>query len=180
MLQPGSKLVAKAGGLHNFIQRPLPIITDSGGFQVFSLAYGGVANELKSQGRKKHDGSVLKISEEGVIFRSYRDGQKFMLTPESSIEAQKDLGADIIIPLDELPPYHIDGKKLRDSFERTHRWMLRSLDTHLKDPRKQAIYAVVHGGVDSELRKQSCQIPSSCSAPSPPSPSGWCASACAR
>ena len=85
----------------------MPIITDSGGFQVFSLAYGSVADELKSRGKKKQDGHVLKINEEGVLFRSYRDGAKVLLTPESSILAQKDLGADIIIPFDELPPYHI-------------------------------------------------------------------------
>jgi queuine tRNA-ribosyltransferase len=106
LLQPGKEVIRNAGGLHTFINRKLPIITDSGGFQVFSLAYGSVANELKSRGTKQADGSVLKISEEGVLFRSYRDGSKLLLTPESSIEAQKDLGADIIIPLDELPPYH--------------------------------------------------------------------------
>lgn len=104
LLQPGTDVVKKAGGLHEFIHRKGPIITDSGGFQVFSLAYGSVANELKSRGTKKHDGSVLKITEEGVRFRSYRDGKVIFLTPESSILEQKDLGADIIIPLDELPP----------------------------------------------------------------------------
>ena len=107
LLQPGTEIVRQAGGLHSFINRQLPIITDSGGFQVFSLAYGSVADELKSRGTKKQGGSVLKITEDGVLFRSYRDGQKVLLTPESSIKAQKDLGADIIIPFDELPPYHI-------------------------------------------------------------------------
>src|ERR1700691_5512889 len=121
LMQPGTEVVRDGGGIHNFIKRQLPIITDSGGFQVFSLAYGSVANELKSRGTKKTDGTVLKISEEGVLFRSYRDGAKVLLTPESSIAAQKDLGADIIIPLDELPPYHIDPTVLRRSLERTHR-----------------------------------------------------------
>jgi queuine tRNA-ribosyltransferase len=93
LLQPGTEVVKKAGGLHKFIHRQLPIITDSGGFQVFSLAYGSVADELKSRGTKKQDGMVIKITEEGVLFRSYRDGKKVFLTPESSIEAQKDLGA---------------------------------------------------------------------------------------
>ncbi len=158
MLQPGSKLIQKAGGLHQFINRNLPLITDSGGFQVFSLAYGGVANELKSQGNKQQDGGVLKTDEEGVVFRSYRDGQKIQLTPESSVLAQKEIGADIIIPFDELPPYHIDDKKLKASFDRTHRWELRSLQTHLDNPQNQAMYAVVHGGVDPDLRKQSCHI----------------------
>ncbi len=110
LLQPGTDIVRKAGGLHHFINRSMPIITDSGGFQVFSLAYGSVADELKSRGTKKQDDSVLKISEEGVVFRSYRDGSKILLTPESSILAQKDLGADIIIPFDELPPVPYESK----------------------------------------------------------------------
>src|SRR5579872_3600142 len=154
LLQPGTKVVRQAGGLHQFIHRNLPIITDSGGFQVFSLAYGGVANELKSRGTKKNDGSVLKIDEEGVLFRSYRDGTKMLLTPETSIAAQKDLGADIIIPFDELPPYHIDHKALIQSLHRTHRWEKRSLDAHLHNPRNQAMYSVIHGGIDKNLRKE--------------------------
>src|SRR5262245_460459 len=158
MLQPGTETVKKAGGLHRFIQRQLPIITDSGGFQVFSLAYGSVADELKSRGTKKQGGSVLKITEEGVLFRSYRDGAKVMLTPESSISAQKDLGADIIIPFDELPPYHISEDALKDSLARTHRWEQRSLEAHLKNPQGQAIYGVVHGGIDLALRKESCDF----------------------
>jgi queuine tRNA-ribosyltransferase len=158
MLQPGSKVIQQAGGLHKFINRKQPIITDSGGFQVFSLAYGSVASELKSSGMKKHDGSVLKISEDGVLFRSYRNGEKFLLTPETSIQAQKELGADIIIPFDELPPYHVDPAYLRRSLDRTHRWEKRSLDEHLKNPNDQAIYAVVHGGVDAALRKKSAEV----------------------
>lgn len=158
LLQPGPDVVARAGGLHKFINRTMPIITDSGGFQVFSLAYGSVADELKSKGMKKQDGHVLKISEDGVKFRSYRDGKLVFLTPESSIQTQKALGADIIIPLDELPPYHIGSDKLKQSFERTHRWEERSLNEHLKKPNGQAMYAVIHGGVDPELRAKSCEI----------------------
>ena len=156
LLQPGTQLVRQAGGLHRYINRDLPIITDSGGFQVFSLAYGSVADELKSRGVKKQGGHVLKISEEGVLFRSYRDGAKVMLTPESSIAAQKELGADIIIAFDELPPYHIDPVALKQSLERTHRWEERSLIAHLANPQNQALYAVVHGGVDHDLRRKSC------------------------
>lgn len=158
LLQPGTEVVKKAGGLHAFINRKLPIITDSGGFQVFSLAYGSVADELKSRGLKKQEGSVIKISEEGVLFRSYRNGSKVMLTPESSIQAQKDLGADIIIPFDELPPYHIAPDALSQSLARTHRWEQRSLEAHLKNPQEQAMYAVIHGGVNLELRKSSCEF----------------------
>ncbi|MES2345005.1 MAG: tRNA guanosine(34) transglycosylase Tgt [Chlamydiota bacterium] len=156
LLQPGTEIVRKAGGLHSFIHRKMPLITDSGGFQVFSLAYGSVADELKSRGTKKTGGSVVKITEEGVHFRSYRDGAKVLLTPESSVAAQKDLGADIIIPFDELPPYHIADDALKTSLLRTHRWEKRSLDEHLKDPQNQAMYAVIHGGIDPQLRKTSC------------------------
>ena len=158
LLQPGPEVVRNAGGLHSFINRSMPIITDSGGFQVFSLAYGSVASELKSSGAKKHEGHVLKISEEGVLFRSYRDGAKVLLTPETSIAAQKDFGADIIIPLDELPPYHIADIDLKTSLDRTHRWEERSLNTHLARPQNQAMYAVIHGGIHNELRKASCDF----------------------
>jgi queuine tRNA-ribosyltransferase len=157
MLQPGEDLIAQAGGLHQFMNRKMPLITDSGGFQVFSLAYGTVHQELKSQGQKQNNGSVLKINENGVLFRSYRDGQKILLTPESSVDAQKKLGADIIIPFDELPGYHVDKKYLVNSLARTHRWEKRSLDRHLENPNMQAMYAVVHGGIDQELRQASCE-----------------------
>lgn len=156
LLQPGVEVVRQAGGLHRFINRQTPIITDSGGFQVFSLAYGSVADELKSRGAKSQEGHVLKIDEEGVLFRSYRDGTAIRLTPESSIQAQKALAADIIIPFDELPPYHISREKLKASLERTHRWEKRSLEEHLREPQGQSIYAVIHGGVDPNLRKKSC------------------------
>ncbi len=161
LLQPGPDIIFNAGGLHKFINRNMPIITDSGGFQVFSLAYGSVANELKSKGTKRSDKSVLKINEEGVIFRSYRDGSKVTLTPESSIQAQKKMKSDIIIPLDELPPYHMDKKTLKYSLERTHRWEKRSLDEHLKNRNDQLMYSVIHGGVDKDFRKQSCKYLSS-------------------
>lgn len=158
LLQPGTHVIKHAGGLHKYINRSLPIITDSGGFQIFSLAYGSVADELKSKGTKKQAGHVLKITEEGVLFRSYRDGAKVTLTPESSITAQKELGADIIISFDELPPYHISASDLKKSLERTHRWEERSLIAHLADPQQQALYAVIHGGVDLVLRKESCDF----------------------
>lgn len=161
LLQPGQKVIKSAGGLHKFMNRKNPIITDSGGFQVFSLAYGGVHSELKSKGQKKHDGTVLKINEEGVTFRSYRNGDKILLTPESSIQAQKDFGADLIVAFDELPPYHISPEKLKVSLERTHRWEKRSLDQHNANKNGQALYAVIHGGLDRDLRKKSCEYLSS-------------------
>lgn len=139
---------------------------------MFSLAYGSVHEELSTGGELKrasasskrspygsnsNPGPPVKVTEEGVVFRSYRDGRKIPLTPESTIRAQKSFGADIIIPLDELPPYHIDPKVLEDSVERTHRWEARSLIEHLKDIREQAIYCVIHGGLDRNLRKKSLE-----------------------
>lgn len=158
MVQPGTELIKNAGGLHKFLNRKNPIITDSGGFQVFSLAQGDTHDELKSRNNKKQDGSVLKISEEGVLFRSYRDGRKILLTPETSVQAQKDLGADIIIPFDELPPYTISEQKLKASLDRTHRWEERSLIEHKKNLNNQAMYAVVHGGINENMRKESAEF----------------------
>ncbi len=158
LLQPGPEVIEKGGGIHRFINRDMPIITDSGGFQVFSLAYGSVADELKSKGTKKQGGSVIKITDDGVHFRSYRDGRSILLTPETSVSAQKAIGADIIIPFDELPPYHITDSELKKSLDRTHTWEKRSIEAHLKDPRGQAMYAVIHGGVDDSLREKSCHF----------------------
>ena len=158
LLHPGPEVVQKAGGLHTFMQRSGPLITDSGGFQVFSLAYGSICNELKGKGQKKHNSSVLKIDENGVLFRSYRDGSPILLTPEYSIQLQKIFGADIILPLDELPPYHINTQELRRSFDRTHRWEKRSLEEHLRNPQQQAMYAIIHGGIDNQLRALSASL----------------------
>ena len=180
ILHPGTDIIREAGGIHQWTnrRRDRPFITDSGGFQVFSLAYGSVHEELSSQGElkrakrgKKANGDeqsqsqsgnnnimgkdAVKVSEEGVIFRSYRDGSKFLLTPESTVLAQKDIGADIIIPLDELPPYHIDREVLAESVDRSHRWEARSLLQHLQNVQQQAMYCVVHGGIDRELRTKS-------------------------
>ena len=162
VLQPGPEKVAAAGGLHKFIGRDGPIITDSGGFQVFSLARPNTEDGLEMKSRrpskqKGSDGLLLRMNEHGVLFKSYRDGTDVVLTPESSVEAQKLIGADIIIPLDELPPYHIDPAVLEKSVYMSHRWEARSLATHLKDVRQQAMYAVIHGGVDRDLRRMSAE-----------------------
>lgn len=158
LVHPGDHIVKNAGGLHNFMQRKKPIITDSGGFQIFSLKYGGVAQELKSQGMKKEANSVLKVSEEGVLFRSYRDGSLLFVSPESTIQAQKNLGSDIIIPLDELLPFHIEKKIFNKSFDKTHRWQIRSYNEHQKNKQNQLIYAVIHGSVYPEYRKKSALL----------------------
>lgn len=175
LLHPGTDIIREAGGIHKFTGRQRPFITDSGGFQVFSLAYGSVQESLESKGELKRSKqysknkqhwrtdvtgkNAVKVTEDHAIFKSYRDGTKITLTPESSIQAQKDIGADIIIPLDELPPHHIGREALEKSVERSHRWEVRSLNEHLKDSqdRKQAIFCVVHGGTDVDLRTKSLE-----------------------
>lgn len=158
LVHPGPNIVEKAGGLHTFMNRKYPIITDSGGFQIFSLQYGGVHEEIKSKGKKITKNSVLSSTEEGVLFRSYRDGSKILVTPESTIEAQKKLDSDIIIPLDELLPYNIPENVFHKSFEKTHRWQIRSLQSHLANKKGQLIYCVIHGGTNEEYRKKSAKI----------------------
>ena len=169
LVHPGPEVVAAAGGLQGFLRLGAgrPLITDSGGFQVFSLARAQPtdAPELKRRASKINrasdsSGSVLRVSEAGVVFRSYFDGSTIELTPESSIDAQKALGADIIIPLDELPAYRTGRAELERSVAMTHRWEARSLRRHLEGPhgpREQAIFGVIHGGVDRDLRTRSAE-----------------------
>jgi len=162
LVHPGTEVVAGAGGLHKWMGHEGALITDSGGFQVFSLSEptsdDGPEMKCKNKTRTAREGggaSLLSVSEHGAYFRSYHDGRTIELTPESSVAAQKALGADIIIPLDELPPYHISRERLHASVRLSHRWMARSLRAHLAEPRQQAMYAVVHGGTDEELRSES-------------------------
>lgn len=156
LVHPGPELVEAAGGLHSFIGRDQPLITDSGGFQVFSLAHATNEDgpELKRK-NERNSGTLLRLNERGVSFRSYLDGSTIELTPESSVRAQKALGADIIIPLDELPPLNVTPERLAASVELSHQWMARSLRTHLGDRRQQAMYGIVHGGLDRSLRAHS-------------------------
>jgi queuine tRNA-ribosyltransferase len=158
MLQPGADLIEKMGGLHAFMQWDGPILTDSGGFQVFSLGEGTMANEIK--GRKKaHDNkTLLKISEEGTEFRSYIDGAKIKLTPESAMEIQRKLGADLLMQFDECTPYHVDKDYTARSMEMSMRWGDRCLkkfnETH---DGKQALYGIIQGGVHADLRRISAE-----------------------
>ena len=155
LVQPGADIIANARGLHAFANIKCPIITDSGGFQVFSLKYGGVTQELKSKGSKAEKNSVLKVTDDGVSFRSYVDGSLIFLSPETSIQAQKKIGADIIVAFDELLPYHIDKKAQQASLLRTHEWERRSQVEHQKNVQGQALYAVLHGGIDLQMRQES-------------------------
>jgi queuine tRNA-ribosyltransferase len=158
-VSPGPDRIAAAGGLHGFMGWDGALITDSGGFQVFSLAHGGVAAEVKGSGRPGGDhGSVVSIGEEGVRFRSYRDGSELFISPEVSMEVQAKLGSDIALVFDECTPYHADRDYTARSTERTHRWLDRCLDWHeRRGPSRQAVFGIVQGGVHEELRRESAQ-----------------------
>jgi len=137
-LRPGHDLVKKAGGLHPFMNWDRPILTDSGGFQVFSLS------------------DRRKITEEGVQFRSHLNGDKLFLSPEVAMEVQNALGADIIMAFDECPPYPSEFAYAKQSLERTSRWAERCLSSHAR-PESQALFAIIQGGMHEELRRQSAQ-----------------------
>jgi queuine tRNA-ribosyltransferase len=137
-LRPGHEIVKAAGGLHRFMNWDRPILTDSGGFQVFSL------NEMR------------KISEEGVEFRSHLNGDKLFISPEKSIEIQNALGADIIMAFDECAPYPADEDYVQRSLERTSRWAERCLRSHAR-PSDQALFGIVQGGMFPKLREQSAR-----------------------
>ncbi|MEZ0259476.1 MAG: tRNA guanosine(34) transglycosylase Tgt [Alphaproteobacteria bacterium] len=158
MLSPGPDLVAEMGGLHKFMNWDGPMFTDSGGFQIFSLGHGSVADEIKGKANRNREKSVVKITEEGAHFRSYLDGKKFFLTPESSIDIQRKLGADLIVQLDECTPFHVDKQYTARSMEMSMRWGDRSLaEWKRKDDGKQRMYGIVQGGVYPDLRKESCE-----------------------
>jgi queuine tRNA-ribosyltransferase len=158
-VSPGPERIAQAGGLHGFMGWERALITDSGGFQVFSLAHGGVANEVKGSGRPGGDqGSVISIEEEGVRFRSYRDGAELFISPEVSMQVQAALGSDIALVFDECTPFHADRDYTARSTERTHRWLDRCLDWHEREgPARQAVFGIVQGGVHEDLRRESAE-----------------------
>jgi len=164
LLSPGPELVAQFGGLHEFMRWPGPIITDSGGFQVFSMGHGSVADEIKSRrppktGRAQTGGAILEISEAGVRFRSYLDGGERLLTPESSMAVQASLGSDIALVLDECTPFHVTRDYTARSTERTHRWLGRCLSWHEQyGPPGQCVYGIVQGGVEPDLRAESAEV----------------------
>jgi queuine tRNA-ribosyltransferase len=157
MLTPGAERIAEFGGLHSFMDWRGAIITDSGGFQVFSLAHGTVADEVKGRrGRPPLDGGVLEIGEQGVRFRSYIDGAEQFLSPERSMEVQAMLGSDIALVFDECTPYRADRDYTARSMERTHRWLARCLEWHSEHgPRRQAVFGIIQGGVHEDLRRES-------------------------
>jgi queuine tRNA-ribosyltransferase len=161
-LAPGEELIAGRGGLHPFMGWARAIITDSGGFQVFSLAHGGVADEIKGKRGAVSGGAKVEISEEGVAFQSLLDGSDRFLGPEESMRIQAALGSDIALVFDECTPFHADRDYTARSTERTHRWLDRCLDWHRAEgPADQAIFGIVQGGVHEDLRRESAERVSS-------------------
>ena len=137
-LQPGNDIIKKSGGLHQFMNWNGPILTDSGGFQVFSLS------------------NLRKITEEGVEFRHHTNGSKLFLSPEKSMQIQNDLGSDIMMAFDECPPMPAEYKYVKDSIERTSRWAARCLQAHQR-PEDQALFGIIQGGEYKDLRQQSAE-----------------------
>ncbi len=149
-LRPGTKVIKNAGGIHKFMNWDRIILTDSGGYQVYSLS------------------NKRKISEKGVLFQSHIDGSKHLLTPESVIEIQRDIGADIIMAFDECPPYPCKFEYLKNSMKLTHRWLDRCIEKHNNYPflydKEQYLFPIIQGGIYKDLRKESTEFVSSRSA----------------
>jgi queuine tRNA-ribosyltransferase len=166
LLRPGEELIERLGGLHRFMDWERPIITDSGGFQVFSMGHGTVADEIKARPSRsardataERSGAILEISEEGVRFRSYVDGRERFLSPEGSMAVQAALGSDIALVFDECTPFHVDRAYTERSTERTHRWLERCLRWHAEHgPPGQLVYGIVQGGVYEDLRRASARV----------------------
>jgi len=159
MLQPGADLIEKMGGLHKFMNWNGPMLTDSGGFQVFSLGEGTMANEIKGKSSGKNENrNLISITEEGCVFKSYVDGSKIKLTPESSMEIQRKLGADLLMQFDECTPYHVDKEYTARSMEMSIRWGDRCLvEFERHDNGAQGLYGIIQGGVYSDLRRFSAE-----------------------
>ncbi len=160
MLQPGADVVAHHGGLQKFTGWRGPMLTDSGGFQIFSLGHGSIANEIKGRQQGYRQKTLLRISEEGARFKSYIDGSTWMLTPEESIRIQCKLGADMIVVLDECTPFHVEKSYTKESMEMSHRWAKRCLVTfdELNEQKTQRLYGIIQGGVFEDLRDESCDF----------------------
>ena len=163
-LSPGGELVERFGGLHRFMGWSGAVITDSGGFQVFSMGHGTVADEIKGSrsrpggghGGPRSAGAILAIEEDGVRFRSYVDGSERFLSPEISMQVQAQLRSDIVLAFDECTPFHVDRDYTARSTERTHRWLARAIAWRAEhDVRPALFYGIVQGGVYEDLRIES-------------------------
>jgi queuine tRNA-ribosyltransferase len=161
-LTPGEAVVAGGGGLHKYAAWDRPILTDSGGFQVFSFGFGrdhGMGKILQEESEKTLKDGVnpqgLKMTEEGVTFKSPINGDTIFLSPEVSIAIQEKIGADIMFAFDECPSPLATAEYMRTSIDRTHRWAQRCIDAKKTD---QALYGIVQGGAFPELREESARV----------------------
>jgi queuine tRNA-ribosyltransferase len=153
-VQPGPELIRDLGGLHEFMGWKGAIVTDSGGFQVFSMGHGSVAEEIKRR-RDPRESMVLAIEERGVRFRSYLDGSERFMGPETSMEVQAALGSDIALAFDECTPFHVEREYTARSMERTHRWLDRCVAWHGGHASAgQLLYGIVQGGIYPDLRAE--------------------------
>ena len=167
MLQPGPDIISKEKGLQNFTQWRGPMMTDSGGYQIFSLGHGSVSEEIKGKNKNIKRKSLIKISEEGAIFRNYLNGDKVYLTPERSIELQRHFGADLIFVLDECTPFNVSKKYTENSMYLSHRWAKRcsdafkntysNFDSQSGSSGRQHLFGIIQGGVYEDLRKIACE-----------------------
>jgi queuine tRNA-ribosyltransferase len=156
-IQPGAELIERMGGLHEFMAWRRPIVTDSGGFQVFSMGHGSVADEIKRR-RGDRQSRILSIDEEGVRFRSYVDGSERFMGPETSMEVQAALRSDVALAFDECTPFHSGRDYTARSTERTHRWLDRCVSwSRANAPAGQLLFGIVQGGVYDDLRRESAQ-----------------------
>lgn len=170
MLQPGEDIVYKNGGLHKFTGWNGPMMTDSGGFQIFSLSHGGVSSEIKGKRNSamnsinnQNKNKLVKIRKDGAEFKSYIDGKKYFLTPEKSMEIQSKLGADLCFAFDECTPFHVNKEYTKKSMLLSHEWEQKSIDYFTilqqekisKNEINQSLYGIVQGGVYEDLRSQS-------------------------
>lgn len=162
-LRPGEDLIAQFGGLHKFMHWNRPILTDSGGFQVFSLGAQKEKNNEENE-LAGTQGKLVTIDEDGVTFRSHLDGSTHRFTPESAIATQHKIGADIIMAFDECTSDTADEKYTIEAMERTHRWAVRSLEAHKKfvpTDYKRFLFGIIQGANHKELREESAQFISS-------------------
>jgi queuine tRNA-ribosyltransferase len=160
-IQPGHEQIERMGGLHEFMGWRGAIITDSGGFQVFSMGHGSVAEEVKRRAPERREashGGVVAIEEEGVRFRSYLDGGERFMGPETSMEIQAALGSDVALAFDECTPFHVSRDYTARSTARTHRWLDRCSAWHEQNaPAWQLFFGIVQGGVYEDLRRESAE-----------------------
>ena len=168
MLQPGSEIIAAHKGLHRFMNWKRPMLTDSGGFQIFSLGNGLVSDEIKGRNLDNNrNKSLIKVLEEGALFKSYIDGSNHLLTPEKSINLQRNIGADLILVFDECTPFHVDKVYTANSMTRSHRWSHRSINAFqtnnvfkscIGSAGRQALYGIIQGGIYQDLRDESIEF----------------------